>query len=314
MILQFNISNQGVVKTTNPRHANWLVLKDASSKEIQTVIDQFQLPNDIFIGSTRAEEVTRFEKLSGTSLNTCYSLVLMDLTADTQASIETRLEPISFVISDSLVITHMNADSVFIEHLLEKKRFEITSKQLLMAFSILTIYTHYIKELTTLKQTIDELDQAARKTTENKELFRLADTERRVVYLDHTLQDQAETLDVLWTEKSFVAKLDNEALLYDIKLRQRHAGKMIRIYRDLLETIGGLFTDMMDNNLNHLMKYLDSAGLIISVPALIAGIWGMNTGGMPAEGSSLGFLIVTGLALGLGIVTAIHLKRKDYSK
>lgn len=40
---------------------------------------------------------------------------------------------------------------------------------------------------------------------------------------------------------------------------------------------------MMDNNLNHIMKYLDSAALIISVPALFAGIWGMNTGGLPGK-------------------------------
>lgn len=48
---------------------------------------------------------------------------------------------------------------------------------------------------------------------------------------------------------------------------------MIEIYRDLLESIGDLFNGMMDNNLNHIMKYLDSAALIISVPALFAGIW-----------------------------------------
>lgn len=103
-------------------------------------------------------------------------------------------------------------------------------------------------------------------------------------------------------------------MIYDIKLSQRHANKLVRVYRDLLETIGGLFTDMMDNNLNHLMKFLDSAGLVISIPALISGIWGMNTGGIPGKSSSFGFLIVMSLATLLTIITAIHLKKKDYSK
>ncbi len=67
---------------------------------------------------------------------------------------------------------------------------------------------------------------------------------------------------------------------------------MILIYRDLLESIGDLFNGMMDNHLNHLMKYLDSAALIISVPAMIAGVWGMNTGGLPGKNSTLGFLLV----------------------
>ena len=41
---------------------------------------------------------------------------------------------------------------------------------------------------------------------------------------------------------------------------------------------------MMDSHLNHLMKYLDSAALVIAVPALISGIWGMNVGGLTGKG------------------------------
>lgn len=67
-------------------------------------------------------------------------------------------------------------------------------------------------------------------------------------------------------------KLNDKKLLYNIKLRQVHAEELITISRDLLETVGGLFSDMMDNNLNHLMKYLDFAALIILIPALILGI------------------------------------------
>ncbi|MCT3030403.1 magnesium transporter CorA family protein [Pediococcus parvulus] len=314
MILNFNISKKGITKANHPKQINWIVLKNATKEETQKTIDQFDLPNDIFIGSNQAEEVSRFEKLKDTNLNNSYSLVLINLSANTKENIEFRLEPISFVISDSLLITYVCENSEFTEHLVEQRGQEITNLDLLISFAIFTTYTHFIKELQEIKKTIDDLDQAARKTTENSELFRLADTERKIVYLDHTLQDQAETLDSLWEEKAFISNINDEALIYDIKLSQRHANKLVRVYRDLLETIGGLFTDMMDNNLNHLMKFLDSAGLVISIPALISGIWGMNTGGIPGKSSSFGFLIVMSLATLLTIITAIHLKKKDYSK
>jgi magnesium transporter len=145
-------------------------------------------------------------------------------------------------------------------------------------------------------------------------LFKLADTERKIVYLDHTLADQKSTLNGLWENESFIQDLNDSKLVYDIQLHQKHAEKLIHIYRDLLETVGGLFTDMMDNNLNHLMKYLDSAALIISIPALISGIWGMNTGGLPGKGSSIGFFMVVGVAVLLAIIVAVHLNRKDFSK
>lgn len=49
---------------------------------------------------------------------------------------------------------------------------------------------------------------------------------------------------------------------------------MIHVYTDLLNSISGLFTAMMDSHLNHLMKYLDSVALILAIPTLISGIWG----------------------------------------
>ena len=40
---------------------------------------------------------------------------------------------------------------------------------------------------------------------------------------------------------------------------------------------------MMDSNLNNLMKFLDSSGLVIAVAALVTGFMGMNVGGLPLE-------------------------------
>ena len=46
---------------------------------------------------------------------------------------------------------------------------------------------------------------------------------------------------------------------------------------------------MMGSHLNHLMKYLDSAALVIAVSALISGIWGMNVGGLTGKEDKNGF-------------------------
>ncbi|WP_368269683.1 CorA family divalent cation transporter, partial [Enterococcus faecium] len=128
-----------------------------------------------------------------------------------------------------------------------------------------------------------------------------------------TLRDQRKTMNQLWNSETFIKRLDDEQLLYDVHLRQRQTEKMIEIYRDLLESIGDLFNGMMDNNLNHIMKYLDSAALIISVPALFAGIWGMNTGGLPGKSSALGFILVVFGSLIAAAVLGYHLYRKDYT-
>lgn len=70
---------------------------------------------------------------------------------------------------------------------------------------------------------------------------------------------------------------------------------------------------MMDSHLNHLMKFLDSAALIISIPALISGLWGMNVGGIPGKSSSLGFSFIVVFASILTIIFNILLKFKKYN-
>lgn len=313
MIQYFEISSANGVTESCSEHGNWLVLTEATTDEQAELIRTYGLPEEIFIGATHAEEVSHLEPLEQTSLGDAYALVLTNL-ADTNETIEKRLEPIIFIVSESLLITYVGKNSSFIDNSLKKHQNKITNFEELIAFSIFMLYTHYIGELMEIKKEIDALDEAARKTTENNSLFQLADTSRKVVYIDHKLAGQKETLEHLWKKENFLETLNNPKVLYDIRLHQKHAEELIKIYRDLLETVGGLFTDMMDNNLNHLMKYLDSAALILAIPALISGVWGMNTGGLPGKGSSTGFFLVVGFSILLAIVVAIHLKKKDFSK
>lgn len=298
---------------TDETHFNWLVVDSSNLEEIEEIVKEYQLPKDLFIGNAYPEEVSRVERLSGTTLRNALSLIVIDLSSKRER-IEKRLTPISFTFSDELLITSLDRKINFVEHLIKKYPKQLTSFEKIITYAILDIYTHYVKELKEMKKTIDALDQEARKTTENKELYRQADLERDVVYIDHTLKDQRETLDNLWDSDNFIQRLADERLLFDVRLRQRQTEKMIVIYRDLLESIGDLFSGMMDNNLNHLMKYLDSTALIISIPAMIAGIWGMNTGGLPGKSSTLGFLLVVIGAIAAAVAVGYYLFKKDYTK
>lgn len=314
MIDYYLITEEKGVKTSGKTQSNFIVLEKSTKLEEEELVKQFELPSEIFRGGDEAEEISRVEKLPSEKLGELTILSLTNLSNQPELTIEKRLEPLIFITSKELTLVYVGDNSDFMKSFFEKYQEKVTSFEKLIGYVVLMIYGHYINELLAIKKEIDRLDEAARRTTENTELFRLADTERDVVYLDHTLRGQMRTLNYLWEETEFVEKLGDPQLLYNIKLRQMHAEELISIYRDLLETVGGLFSDMMDNNLNHLMKYLDSAALIISIPALVSGIWGMNTGGLPGKGSSLGFFIVLILAFLLSLLVAFHLKRKDFSK
>ncbi|WP_461215489.1 magnesium transporter CorA family protein [Lacticaseibacillus sp. GG6-2] len=307
------VLKDGRVQPSDADGRNIIILENTADEEEHELADRFDLPHDLFAADEEAVEVTRFEKLANTALADARSLVLMDLAGEEDSAIETRLEPVTVVLAEDLLIIHFAKTSTLWQNLLDRDdRFDDFEE--LLGKMLLRIYVHFLLELEATKKQIDALDQAARTTTKNQELFNLADTVRKVVFLDHTLQDMALTVNALLADDHFLTGEANATLVYRIQLRERQAKKMIALYRDLLEAIGGLFSDMMDNNLNHLMKYLDSAALVVAVPALVSGLWGMNTGGLPGKDSTIGFVIMFLIALGLGVLTAVHLSRKDYSQ
>lgn len=313
MIVTYKISEQGLQRVTDESY-DVLVLKDATYTEMTSTIERYELPSDIFKTGNEAESATRFERLHGTKLTNAYLLVLMDINSDTSQAIEMRLEPVMIIRSASLLIVHLNKGSNFMEHLIEANNIQLNNQAHIIGCSIYRIATHFLMELKRVKGLIDRLDDAARVTTKNQELFNLADTERLMVYLDHTLKDQRQTLEKLWTHSDLKEAIADPRFFENLQSREQHINKLVSIYRDLLETIGGLFNGMMDNNLNHLMKYLDSASLVVAIPALIAGIWGMNVGGLPVEKTSWGFTAIIIACVVLTIATIIHLMLKDYSK
>ncbi len=114
--------------------------------------------------------------------------------------------------------------------------------------------------------------------------------------------------------KEFLDKLDNESLVYDIKLRQKFANKLVTIYRDLLEPLVVYSRIWWTIILNHLMKYFRFSS--ISGCSAIIDCWtlGINTGGLPGKDNTIGTILVFGLAVLVGILLLFIFSKKDFSK
>ena len=84
---------------------------------------------------------------------------------------------------------------------------------------------------------------------------------------------------------------------------------MCAIYRDILSSTMDAFSSVINNNVNDIMKVLTSLTLVLSIPTLIASIWGMNVA-VPFEGSSVGFWVLLGVSLLASVVSIIILSRR----
>ena len=101
-------------------------------------------------------------------------------------------------------------------------------------------------------------------------------------------------------------------LLDDVIVESRQAIEMTSIYRDDIKGTRELFSSILDNRLNNAMKYLTSITLLMAVPTVISGLYGMNvqSDGMPFANTPAGFANVLGLTLALCVFAAWVLHKK----
>ena len=90
----------------------------------------------------------------------------------------------------------------------------------------------------------------------------------------------------------------------DVLIEIKQAIEMSSIYLNILSGTMDAFASVISNNLNIVMKILASITIVISIPNIIAGFYGMNVEGLPLAQFfwfpvvlSLGLMGVVGLLL-----------------
>ncbi|WP_295745578.1 magnesium transporter CorA family protein [uncultured Limosilactobacillus sp.] len=311
MLQTFTINGRHLQVTTGQGQSSTiLLLSSPTPEEIAELCTQFNLDPTIFDRCNSAEEVSRFQLLESKQLTNPHLLVVFDFNFGYQ-HIEEQLTPAILIFDqDHLIICTQNS-AVSFEELQQAVAEHDPVHQLV--FHLVDAWQQQLNAaLQNFEDEIDRLDQASRDTTiKNTELRALTELMRQLVYFEHTVNDQTTTLKAL--VDSPMARNISDSLKLKIETSQRRLSKAIHIYRDAVESLSSLYTAMMDNHLNHLMKFLDSTGLVIGIAALLSGLMGMNVGGMPWESSKYGFWIIIGLAGLLSLIASLYLHRRSYN-
>ena len=82
------------------------------------------------------------------------------------------------------------------------------------------------------------------------------------------------------------------------------------IYRDLINNAMNAYDTIVGHNLSKVMKTLTSISLIVSVPTLIASLYGMNVG-LPLESDPFAFVIISLFSLIITVPLLLYLKFKS---
>lgn len=303
-------SVNGLITQAQPTDDNvWINMVDPTNDEIKIISERLHIDPEDVKASLDDEESSRIE------YNDNYTLVIVD-----EPVREVRHEqdayttmPLAIIISDTATITVSLKESLVLKPFIDRRIKDVnTNKKMRFLNQILysnaTVYQNCLRIIDKKREVIE--GRLGNKTM-NSDLVELHELETNLVYFATSLRFNGVVLDKMTRYAKFNQYPEDKELLDDVVVESKQAIEMTNIYRDIINGTRELFASVIDNQLNTIMKFLTSITLVMSIPTMISGLYGMNvdTDGMPFANSVYGFSIICLLSVLLCVVIT-HILRK----
>lgn len=310
MIRYFRTDNQRIHELDKIDDGVWVQMIDPTLKESQTIADTLGVDIEDIQAALDEEESSRIELQDG------YTLILVDIPT-TEIRHEKQLYttiPLGIILTQDIIVTVCTEDTPVLQNFVSGRVREFsTKKKLRFVYQILyRTATIYQADLRIIDKKRTEIEERVGKNTEDSDLIELHELESTLVYFATSLRANGVVLDRLTRYKRLEQFPEDTELLDDVIVENRQAIEMTTIYRDIINGTRELMSSVIDNRLNNVMKYLTSITIVMAIPTVISGIYGMNVDEkwMPFANTPHGFLIICILTLLICLITLWGLKKK----
>ena len=224
-------------------------------------------------------------------------------------SLEYHTTPIGILITNDYVITIGFIKSGIIKQFKERNiKFNRISFVLKLLLQSSRNYLTYLKEMDRKILTIEHrLEESPR----NTEIMKLLNLEKSLVFFNTSLKGNQILYERIAKLKSFSKSEAYEDLIEDMLDENKQGIEMAQVYSNIIKSTLDVYSSIISNNLNKVMKVLTSITIIIAIPTLIASIYGMNVI-LPFQQSLYAFEITMFISLVFTILLVIILWKKKW--
>ncbi|MCD7779249.1 MAG: magnesium transporter CorA family protein [Candidatus Gastranaerophilales bacterium] len=289
---------------------SWFSLISPNEEEIKQVSLVLGLDEDFLLNSLDLDERSRIEIEDGNIL------IITNLPVITDDGCFDTL-PLGIIYTPTSIITVCSKDNNILSSFNETTAysFDTRNKTEFMLKILYRSVKFYLKYLDIINNTTDNIETELQKATNNKALFQLMEIQKTLVYFSTALKDNDIVLQKIMrmTNSNSLNYMKNTEedidLLEDVIIDTRQAIEMVDMHRMILEAMMEGFASIINNNLNLVMKFLAAITIIMSIPTMIGGLWGMNVK-VPYGNNPYGFLIVVTISVISSIAVVFYFRKK----
>ncbi len=281
--------NRQLTKLENIEPGCWINMIDPSDEELIFVSKNTNVPMDFLKAALDEEETSRID------IEDC-TLIILDIpfTDMDDNSLTYDTYPIAMIHTDKVIITVCLKNSKILSDFAEGKigsffTFKRSRFMLQILYRIANYYLIYLRQIDKKSYIVEK---QLHKSLRNKELLQLLALEKSLVYFSTSLKGNELTLEKMLKLDILQKYEDDKDVLEDVIIENRQAIEMCTIYSNILSGTMGAYASVISNNLNIVMKFLAAITIVMAIPNMISGLFGMNVTGIPFGTTDIGIRIL----------------------
>ena len=284
----------------------WVNLVQPNEEELKTVSGQLSIEPSLLRAALDEEETSRIDSEDGSTL------IIVDtpyMETDETGVVYSTL-PMGIVVGEGYIVTVCLKETSVVRDLCSGAVKDVNTGQRtrFILNILLLVAKRYLSYLKQIDKTYSHMERQLYKSQRNKELIQLLDLEKSLVYFNTSLKANEVTLEKILRGRIVTLYEEDHDLLEDVLIEVRQAIEMANIYSSIISGMMDAFASVISNNLNVIMKVLTSITILLTIPNIIFGFYGMNVAGLPLD-QFWWFPVALSVALCLG--AAVILIKKD---
>ena len=286
----------------------WINLTHPSEKEITDVQQLLNIETDFLRAPLDEEERSRIESDNG------QTLILVDVPVidkEGNRSIYTTI-PLGIILIKHVIVTVCLKENTIIRDFVDE-RVKSFLTQYKTRFVLQILYRNsvrYLQFLRHIEKISNKIEKDLHRSMRNKELIQMLRLEKSLVYFSTSLKSNEVVLEKLMKYEYIKYYPEDTDLLEDVIIENKQAIEMANIYSSTLSGTMDAFASIISNNLNIVMKYLTSVTIIMAIPTMLSGFFGMNVP-IPLSNNAYGFWIIVAMTIVICILAILFLNRKN---
>ncbi|HZI02221.1 MAG TPA: magnesium transporter CorA family protein [Flavisolibacter sp.] len=309
MIQYFQNIDQQTIQIDAPAIGAWInVSPPLKQEEFTQLAEELEIPIDFLTDSLDIDERTRFEEEDNVRLIVIKTPTENNSFNDSDAYYITI--PICIILTHNQIVTVNSFENPAIKKFFNTFQNRHPDNKKMMVLKVFEkVVQDFMSHLKEINHRRNILEQKLYAASRNEQLLELMRIQKSLVYFVTALRSN-ELLFMKLERTNFLSlNEDEKEFMSDLIVDNAQALEMANIYTNILSSTLDAFASIIANNQNEVLRRLAVITIVLTLPVLVASLFGMNVPN-GFENSSSAFYILAFLSFAVSIMAGWYFFRK----